>query len=176
LRLLRSWKFCVRCPFCHTVDQDHVLDSRPVEGGESIRRRRECEHCNRRFTTYERIEEVVRLMVVKKDGSRIPFDRNRIIAGIQKACYKRPISAEAIARIVDAVEEQVVQKYQREVPSTFIGEQVMHHLRQTDAIAYVRFASVYREFRDLGELVDEARDMMNHAQSKDPDQTDLFSS
>lgn len=165
----------MRCPFCHTVDQDHVLDSRPVEGGESIRRRRECEHCNRRFTTYERIEEVVRLMVVKKDGSRIPFDRNRIIAGIQKACYKRPISAEAIARIVDAVEEQVVQKYQREVPSTFIGEQVMHHLRQTDAIAYVRFASVYREFRDLGELVDEARDMMNHAQSKDPDQTDLFS-
>lgn len=153
-----------------------MLDSRPVEGGESIRRRRECEHCNRRFTTYERIEEVVRLMVVKKDGSRIPFDRNRIIAGIQKACYKRPISAEAIARIVDAVEEQVVQKYQREVPSTFIGEQVMHHLRQTDAIAYVRFASVYREFRDLGELVDEARDMMNHAQSKDPDQTDLFSS
>ncbi len=152
-----------------------MLDSRPVEGGESIRRRRECEHCNRRFTTYERIEEVVRLMVVKKDGSRIPFDRNRIIAGIQKACYKRPISAEAIARIVDAVEEQVVQKYQREVPSTFIGEQVMHHLRQTDAIAYVRFASVYREFRDLGELVDEARDMMNHAQSKDPDQTDLFS-
>jgi transcriptional repressor NrdR len=166
----------VRCPFCHTVDEDHVLDSRPAEGGESIRRRRECEHCKRRFTTYERIEEVVRLTVVKKDGSRVPFDRNLIFTGIQKACYKRPVSAEVIARIVDAVEEQVVQKYQREAPSSFIGEQVMHFLRQADPIAYVRFASVYREFRDLGELVDEARGMMAQAQSKDPDQTDLFTS
>ncbi len=165
----------MRCPFCHTVDQDHVLDSRPVEGGQSIRRRRECEHCNRRFTTYERIEEVVRLTVVKKDGSRVPFDRNLIFAGIQKACYKRPVSAEVIARIVDAVEENVVQKYQREAPSSYIGEQVMYFLKQTDPIAYVRFASVYREFRDLGELVNEARDMMNQTQTRDPDQTDLFS-
>ncbi|MGC8625642.1 MAG: transcriptional regulator NrdR [Phycisphaerae bacterium] len=165
----------MRCPFCHTVDQDRVLDSRPVEGGESIRRRRECEHCQRRFTTYERIEEVVRLTVVKKDGSRVPFDRDLVLTGIQKACYKRPISAEVIAKIVDAVEEQVVQKYQREVPSSFIGEQVMQFLRQTDPIAYVRFASVYRQFRDLGELVDEARDMMEQEHSNDPDQTDLFS-
>ena len=146
-----------------------------MEGGESIRRRRECEHCHRRFTTYERIEDVVRLTVVKKDGSRVPFDRNLIFAGIQKACYKRPISAETIARIVDAVEEQVVLKYQREAPSSFIGEQVMHYLRKTDPIAYVRYASVYRQFRDLGELVDEARNMMENAQPKNPDQRDMFS-
>ena len=164
----------MRCPFCHTVDQDRVLDSRPVEGGETIRRRRECEHCHRRFTTYERIEEIVRLTIIKKDGSRVPFDRNRIFSGIQKACYKRPISAEAIARIVDAVEEQVVQQYQREAPSSFIGEQVMHFLQQTDPIAYVRFASVYRQFRDLGELVEEARDMMEKSRGQNPDQTDLF--
>ena len=164
----------MRCPFCHNTDEDRVIDSRPVEGGDAIRRRRACDHCNRRYTTYERIEEAVRLTVVKKDGARVPFNRNSIADGIQKACYKRPVSAEMIARIVDAVEEATARQFQREVPSSFIGEKVMEFLRQTDQIAYVRFASVYRQFKDLGELMDEAQDVMEKARTQDPSQSDLF--
>jgi len=164
----------VRCPFCHTEDKDRVIDSRPVEGGDAIRRRRVCDHCNRRYTTYERVQEVVRLMVVKKDGSRVPFDRNRILEGIQKACYKRPVSAELIAKIVDAVEERAARQFDREVPSPFIGQEVMEILRRTDAIAYVRFASVYHEFKDLGELVQEANEIIEKNRHEDPGQSDLF--
>jgi transcriptional repressor NrdR len=164
----------VRCPFCHTEDKDRVIDSRPVEGGEAIRRRRICDHCNRRYTTYERVQEVVRLAVVKKDGSRVPYDRNKILDGIQKACYKRPVSAELIAKIVDAVEERVARQFDREVPSSFIGEQIMEFLRRTDPIAYVRFASVYHEFKDLGELVQEANDVMEKNRNEVPGQSDLF--
>lgn len=164
----------MRCPFCHNTDEDRVIDSRPVEGGAAIRRRRACDHCHRRYTTYERIEEAVRLTVVKKDGSRVPFNRNAIADGIQKACYKRPVSAEAIARIVDSVEEAAAQNHQREVSSSFLGEKVMEFLRQTDQIAYVRFASVYRQFKDLGELVSEAQNVIEKARTADPDQSDLF--
>ncbi len=164
----------MRCPFCHVDDKDRVIDSRPVEDGQAIRRRRVCEHCSRRYTTYERIEETVRLQVIKKDGTRVPFDRTRILAGVQKACYKRPVSAENIVKIVDAVEEEVSRSYQREVPSQLIGETVMKYLRRVDPIAYVRFASVYREFRDVRQLVDEAQDVMQRAKEEDPSQQDLF--
>ena len=164
----------MRCPFCHVDDKDRVIDSRPVEDGQAIRRRRVCEHCSRRYTTYERIEETVRLQVIKKDGTRVPFDRSRILAGVQKACYKRPVSAENIVKIVDAVEEEVSRSYQREVASQLIGEIVMKYLRRVDPIAYVRFASVYREFRDVRQLVDEAQDVMQRAKEEDPTQQDLF--
>ena len=164
----------MRCPYCHADDKDRVVDSRPVEDGQAIRRRRTCEKCNRRYTTYERIEETVRLQVVKKDGTRVPFDRNRILAGIQKACYKRPVAAENITKVADAVEEEVARTDQREIPSSAIGEIVMKYLRRLDPIAYVRFASVYREFRDVHQLVDEARNVLEHAKDEDPSQQDLF--
>lgn len=164
----------MRCPFCHAADKDRVIDSRPVEGGEAIRRRRVCEACNRRYTTYERVEQTIRLTVVKKDGTRVPFDRARIMAGIQKACYKLPVPAEQIAALVDAVEEDIARQFTREVSSTFIGEMVMKQLRLASPIAYVRFAAVYREFRDLGELVSEAQDVMDNPSQHDPAQIALF--
>ena len=163
----------MRCPFCHTDDKDRVIDSRPVEDGQAIRRRRVCEKCTRRYTTYERIEETVKLQVIKKDGTRVPFDRNKLLAGVQKACYKRPVPSEQVAKIVDAVEEEVSRTGQREVESKFIGEQVMKYLRRVDPIAYVRFASVYREFRDVQQLVDEAQGVLD-SPPVDPDQKDLF--
>jgi transcriptional repressor NrdR len=150
-----------------------VIDSRPVDEGQSIRRRRVCENCNRRFTTYERIEETNRLMVVKKDGSRVPFDRNRILTGIQRACYKRSISAEQLGRVVDAIEEDISRKFQREVKSEYVGDRVMRHLKRMDKIAYVRFASVYHAFKDLGELLDEAN-ALNANQDRAPGQQELF--
>lgn len=164
----------MRCPFCHVDDKDRVIDSRPVEDGQAIRRRRVCEKCTRRYTTYERIEETVRLQVIKKDGTRVPFDRNRVLAGVQKACYKRPVSAENISKIVDTVEEEISRNYNREVPSNVIGEIVMKILRRLDPIAYVRFASVYREFRDVRQLVDEAQDVIDQTNDQDPSQQDLF--
>lgn len=164
----------MRCPYCHVDDKDRVIDSRPVEEGQAIRRRRVCESCSRRYTTYERIEETVRLMVVKKDGTRIPFDRNRILEGIQKACYKRPVPADQIAKLVDAIEEEVSRNYQREVPSKAIGERVMRYLKRLDQVAYIRFASVYREFRDLGALIDEAQDVLKNTKEPNPGQADLF--
>lgn len=163
----------MRCPYCHVDDKDRVVDSRPVEEGHAIRRRRVCENCKRRYTTYERIEETVRLQVIKKDGTRVPFDRNKILAGIQKACYKRPVPAEQIVKIVDAVEEEVSRTGRREIESKFIGEAIMKYLRRIDPIAYVRFASVYREFADVRQLVDEATEVMD-AGPIDPDQKDLF--
>ena len=164
----------MRCPYCHVDDKDRVIDSRPVEDGQAIRRRRVCEHCTRRYTTYERIEETVRLQVIKKDRTRVPYDRNKLLAGVQKACYKRPVSGEQIAKIVDAVEEEVSRTGKREVESSFIGELLMKYLRRIDAIAYVRFASVYREFRDVQQLVDEAQQVMDADQLNNPDQQDLF--
>src|SRR5262245_37961744 len=110
----------MRCPYCH-IDKDRVVDSRPAEEGQAIRRRRFCEQCNRRFTTYERIEDSVRLQVVKKDGTRVPFDRNKLLAGVQKACYKRPVPSQQIAKLIDAVEEEVARTGEREVASKFIG-------------------------------------------------------
>jgi transcriptional repressor NrdR len=163
----------MRCPFCHVDGKDRVIDSRPVEEGQGIRRRRVCDNCSRRYTTYERVEETVRLMVIKKDGTRVPFDRNSILAGIQKACFKRPVAADQMARCVEAIEEDIARNYQREVPSVDIGDRVMKYLRRMDQIAYVRFASVYRQFKDLGELIDAAQDLKK-ARHDDPTQKDLF--
>ncbi|MGD9109908.1 MAG: transcriptional regulator NrdR, partial [Phycisphaerales bacterium] len=117
--------------------------------------RRQCLACRKRFTTYEKIGESSKLYIVKKDNSRVPYDRDKVIAGLQKACYKRPVSAEQIQQISDRVEEDVFKNFDKEVPSTFIGESVMKHLRSIDKVAYIRFASVYRDFKDAGELIDE---------------------
>jgi transcriptional repressor NrdR len=144
----------VRCPFCKE-DQDKVIDSRSSDSGRIIRRRRQCLSCKRRFTTYEKVGESFKLYVVKKDNSRVPYEREKIVAGLQKACYKRPVSAEQIQQIADRVEEDIFKRFDKEVPCTFIGESVMKHLRAVDKVAYIRFASVYRDFKDAGELIDE---------------------
>ena len=141
----------MRCPFCK-VDKDKVVDSRSSGEGAVVRRRRECLNCGRRFTTYERVEEAP-LRVVKKDGTRVPFDREKILAGIRKACEKRPVSAEQVEQAVAHIEEQINKKYDREVPSADIGEMVMEALKKLDTVAYVRFASVYREFKDPEDFV-----------------------
>ena len=144
----------MRCPFCKE-DQDKVVDSRSSDSGRVIRRRRQCLACNRRFTTYEKTGESFKLHVVKKDKSRVPYERDKIISGLQKACYKRPVSAEQIQQIADRTEEDIFRRFDKEVTSAFVGESVMKHLRDVDKVAYIRFASVYREFKDAGELIDE---------------------
>ena len=144
----------MRCPFCKE-DRDKVVDSRSSESGRVIRRRRQCLECKKRFTTYEKIGESFRLNVIKKDGSRLPYDREKVLVGLQKACYKREVSAEQIQETADKVEEDVFRNYDKEVDSKFIGESVMRHLRAVDKVAYIRFASVYRQFTDAGELIEE---------------------
>jgi transcriptional repressor NrdR len=144
----------MRCPFCKE-DRDKVIDSRSSDAGRVIRRRRHCLACKKRFTTYERIGDSFKLYVVKKDNSRVPYDRDKVVIGVQKACYKRPVSAEQIQQIVDKVEENIFKKFDKEVSSAFIGESVMEQLRKVDKVAYIRFASVYRDFRDAGELMEE---------------------
>jgi transcriptional repressor NrdR len=143
----------MRCPYCGHPE-DRVVDSREAQEGQATRRRRECAGCGRRFTTYERIEEILP-SVVKKDGRREPFDRKKILEGLKRACQKRPVSAEQIEQIVTAVERRVQEMGEKEVPSTVIGEAVMERLRALDPVAYVRFASVYRAFRDVGEFMSE---------------------
>ena len=153
----------MRCPFCKE-DRDKVVDSRSSDAGRVIRRRRQCLACKRRFTTYEKIGESFKLSVVKKDSSRVIYDRDKIIAGLQKACYKRPVSAEQIQQIADRVEEDIFRNFDKEVASAFIGESVMKHLRVVDKVAYIRFASVYRDFRDAGELIEEVSQAIREAE------------
>jgi transcriptional repressor NrdR len=143
----------MRCVKCHSLN-DQVLDSRLIEGGTGIRRRRECLKCAHRFTTYEEIHKDD-LHVVKKDGRHEKFQRSKIFNGIEKACEKRPVSLEQIDRIVNEIIEELENEYDREIPSRAIGEKIMHRLRQEDEVAYVRYASVYRQFRDIGEFVRE---------------------
>jgi transcriptional repressor NrdR len=150
----------MRCPFCGGLD-NKVIDSRLSQGDEVIRRRRECESCSRRFTTYERIELVLP-MVVKKDGRREPFDRLKVVAGLRRACEKRPVSSEALDQLVDRIERSVVESGDKEIASTDIGEQVMDSLREIDQVAYVRFASVYRSFRDIHEFMHELSQLLTH--------------
>ncbi len=140
----------MRCPYCGHVE-DKVVDSREAQDGLATRRRRECLACGRRFTTYERIEDVLP-QVVKKDGRREPFDRAKIAEGVKRACQKRPVSAEQVDELVAGVERKVMESGEREVRSTSIGEAVMERLQRLDEVAYVRFASVYRAFRDVGEF------------------------
>jgi transcriptional repressor NrdR len=143
----------MRCPFCAHLE-DRVVDSRETQDGQATRRRRECAGCARRFTTYERIEEILP-HVVKKDGRREPFDRRKIVEGVATACQKRPVSAEQVEALVSGVERQLLEIGEREIRTTVIGELVMQRLRTLDEVAYVRFASVYRAFRDVGEFMTE---------------------
>lgn len=165
----------MRCPFCD-ADKDHlkVIDSRSGEGGRAIRRRRRCLHCKKRFTTYERIEENVRLTVIKKDGTRVPFDRQKVLTGLERACYKRPVELEQLQRIADEVEEEAHRHYDKEVPSQVIGEMVTERLRRLDQVAYVRFASVYRRFKTLDDLVQEAQAVLDARRFEDPTQGKLW--
>lgn len=162
----------MRCPFCKE-DKDKVVDSRSSEGGRVVRRRRLCLSCRRRFTTYERVEEAVKLTVVKKDGSRIPYDRSKIIAGVQKACYKRPISMSQMEQLAEEVEEEVFRQTGNEVTSRFIGEETIKRLRDLDKVAYVRYASVYYEFADLEQFISEAQGLLERA-GEQPGQPKLF--
>jgi transcriptional repressor NrdR len=148
----------MKCPFCNFADTK-VIDSRLGKEGNNIRRRRECMQCERRFTTYERVEEILPL-VVKKDGRRQPFERLKVIAGIQRACEKRPVSIATIEKIVDQIERQLQESGEREVDSSRIGKAVMDALHDIDEVAYVRFASVYRQFKDLNEFMAELKDIL----------------
>jgi len=167
--------FAMRCPFCDAEKESlKVIDSRACEGGRAIRRRRECEKCSKRFTTYERIEQHAKLFVVKKDGRRVPWDRARILSGLERACFKRPVPESELIRITDEVEDEVFAKFDREVPSEGIGQLVIDHLRRVDQVAYVRFASVYRQFKTLEELVNEARAVLDARRYEVPGQGRLF--
>jgi len=163
----------VICPFCG-ASEDRVVDSRTSEGGRTIRRRRFCNVCERRFTTYERAETTTRLMVVKRDGTRQAFDPQRMLHGIEAACAKRPIPAEKKQQIIDEIEEELFREFDREVPSERIGQAIMNRLQRIDQVAYVRFASVYKEFKDLDELLDEVREAKERASSLVPGQGELF--
>ncbi len=148
----------MRCPYCKQ-DDDRVMDSRSSADGHAIRRRRQCEACGRRFTTYERMEDAP-LRVVKKDGTRVPFDRTQVLKGMLKACEKRPVSLENIEEIVSEIERQLAEMFDREVSSKYIGQLVMEALKKLDQVAYVRFASVYREFKDISQFLDELKPML----------------
>ncbi len=148
----------MNCPFCKT-DGDKVVDSRPADDGFAIRRRRECLSCSKRYTTYERVEEVP-LRVVKKDGARVPYDRSKLLAGILKACEKRPVSMSKLDAIIEKVELEICKMPDNEISSRVIGEMVMAGLKELDHVAYVRFASVYRDFKDANQFLDELRPLL----------------
>jgi transcriptional repressor NrdR len=154
----------MRCPYCSSLE-NKVVDSRMGKEGESIRRRRECLTCEGRFTTYERVEEVLPL-VIKKDGRREPFDRLKILSGLKKACEKRPVSVESMETTVADIEKSLQDKGLKEIPSTIIGEEVMDHLHHLDEVAYVRFASVYRSFKDINEFMTELKDILSSKEIK----------
>ena len=148
----------MKCPFCNQ-DDTRVVDSRPVDDNSSIRRRRMCDACGKRFTTYEKVETIP-LIVIKKDQNREQYDRRKIENGVIRACYKRPISAQQITRVVDQIENMVFSREEREVSSETIGEIVMDQLKDLDPVAYVRFASVYREFKDVTTFMDELKKLL----------------
>jgi transcriptional repressor NrdR len=148
----------MKCPYCQT-DNDRVIDSRASEDGFATRRRRECLDCKKRYTTYERVERTT-MKVVKKDGARVPFDRAKLKLGLEKACWKRPISDAKLEAIVSDVENNIEANFDSEVDSRYVGELVMQHLRELDQVAYVRFASVYRQFEDVQDFVDELKPML----------------
>ncbi len=148
----------MKCPFCDNPDTK-VIDSRPTEDGHAIRRRRGCDNCGRRFTTYEKIEEII-LMVVKKDGRREAFDRSKILNGIIKACEKRPVSMADMDNMVDEIERTLSNSMEKEVESYYIGELIMNQLKDVDEVAYVRFASVYRQFKDINTFVTELKNIL----------------
>lgn len=148
----------MKCPFCNH-ENTRVIDSRPAEENNSIRRRRICDECGKRFTTYEKIETIP-LIIIKKDDNRETYDRSKIEAGVLRACHKRPVSAAQITKLVDEVENDIFSKADKEIRSDVIGELVMNKLKDLDAVAYVRFASVYREFKDVNTFMDELKNML----------------
>lgn len=149
----------MKCPYCNH-ENTRVIDSRPAEDNNSIRRRRVCDVCNKRFTTYEKIETIP-LIVIKKDDNREAYDRGKIEAGVLRACHKRPVSAESIDILVDEVETEIFNREEKEINSRVIGELVMNKLKNLDAVAYVRFASVYREFKDINTFMDELKKVLD---------------
>ena len=154
----------MKCPFC-SHENTRVIDSRPAEDNNSIRRRRVCDECGKRFTTYEKIETIP-LIIIKKDNNREAYDRAKIEAGMLRACHKRPVSAQQITTLVDEVENEIFNREEREIPSGTIGELVMNKLKDLDAVAYVRFASVYREFKDVNTFMDELKSVLNDKNHK----------
>ena len=154
----------MKCPYC-AFDDSKVVDSRPSDEGTMIRRRRECNRCNKRFTTYERVENIP-LIVVKKGGQRTAFDKNKIFNGMIKACEKRPVPIDTIKIVVDDLERSLYQSEMKEVPSSLIGEQVMVALKNMDQVAYVRFASVYRQFKDVASFMDELERLISEKQAE----------
>ena len=149
----------MKCPYCGS-EETRVTDSRPVEESNSIRRRRQCDSCGKRFTTYEKIETIP-LVVIKKDHTRLQYDRAKIEAGVMRACYKRPIPVDEIKKMIDRVETELYNQGGGEVKSAEIGEKIMDGLKELDPVAYVRFASVYREFKDVGTFMDELKKIIN---------------
>lgn len=149
----------MKCPFCGE-DDTRVIDSRPADENMSIRRRRQCDKCQKRFTTYEKVEAIP-LVVIKKDQTREPYDRTKIEKGVFRSCHKRPISVPQMNHLVDQVEAKVFSKEEREIPSSYIGELVMRYLEELDAVAYVRFASIYREFKDVDTFMEELKKILD---------------
>lgn len=149
----------MKCPFCDYYETK-VIDSRPTDEGQAIRRRRECVKCNKRFTTYEKIEEIP-LIVVKKDGNRQTYNRNKLLNGIMKACEKRPVSIKTIEEVVNNIEKTLYNSMEKEVTSQHIGEMVMDYLKNIDEVSYVRFASVYRQFKDINTFMDELKKLLD---------------
>jgi transcriptional repressor NrdR len=150
----------MKCPFCGNLE-DKVIDSRTSREGNAIRRRRECLKCSKRFTSYERVEDIIP-MVVKKDGRREPFEREKVLTGLKKACEKRPIGMETLEGLTDSIEKRLIGLNVKEIQSTWVGEEVMSSLRDLDKVAYVRFASVYRQFKDINELMNEVKNLFDH--------------
>lgn len=150
----------MRCPFCGK-ENTRVIDSRPAEDGLSIRRRRQCDECEKRFTTYEKVETIP-LVVIKKDNSREPYDREKITSGVFRSCHKRPISVAQINQVVDEIENALYNMEEKEIPSALIGQMLMEKLRDLDPVAYVRFASVYREFKDVDSFMDELKSILEN--------------
>ena len=150
----------MKCPFCNH-DNTRVIDSRPAEENNSIRRRRVCDECGKRCTTYEKIETIP-LIIIKKDNNRETYDRSKIEAGVLRACHKRPVSTAQITKLIDDVETEIFNREEKEIPSTVIGELLMDKMKDLDQVAYVRFASVYREFKDVNTFVDEIKKLLDH--------------
>ena len=164
----------MRCPFCQAND-DKVIDSREVEHGGSIRRRRECKACGKRFTTYEHVETNTRLTVIKRDGNRVPFDREKLMGGLQKSTYKRPVTADQLAAVVDEIESELFRRGSKEVESTDIGRLCVEKLKRLDHVAYVRFASVYMKIANIDDLLEEMIEFKTTSpEPPRPDQGTLF--
>lgn len=150
----------MKCPYCNNPNT-RVIDSRPSDESNSIRRRRQCDECSRRFTTYEKVETIP-LVVIKKDNNREPYDRSKIEAGVFRSCHKRPISVDQINSLIDEIEIQIFNLEEKEIPSHVIGEMVMEKLKNLDPVAYVRFASVYREFKDVNTFMEELKNLLGN--------------